>query len=155
MTPAARDALQSMDIFQLLGYAGTDEVEKNQILEEAQNLLIQDLVDTDLVTRLSPEDLSQAKQMLTDELKPMIARQTDLLAWLHEKVADLDQILLDKTAQMKHEVLEEFLNDLKQRYAQEAFASQQLAQAELWFHRENYAEALRILQSVAARTPGV
>ncbi len=153
MTPTAQSALQSLDIFQLLGYTGSDEAEKNQILEEAQALLLQDLLETDLATRLSPEDLARTKQLLGDQSQPVEQRQTNLLSFLHEKLTDLDQLLLTKTAQMKLDVITERLADLKQEFATDAFASQQLAQAELWLHRENYAEAAKIMNVVTARTP--
>lgn len=153
MTDSARTALQPLDIFQILGYTGSDEGQKNQILEEAQNLLLEDLVETDLPSRLSPEDTAKAKQLLTDQSQSLEQRQTQLLGMLHEKVTDLDHLLMDKTAQMKMDVMEERINDLKQQLSSDAFASQQLSQAELWFRRENFAEALRILDAVSTRSP--
>lgn len=155
MTPTAQQSLQPLDIFQLLGYIGTDETEKSQILEEAQSLLLQDLVETDLVSKLSPEDLERAKQILAEEATPLSQRQTELLTFLHDKVNDLDQVLLEKTAQMKWDVMQERLNDMKAEFAQDAYSSQQLSQAELWMHRENFAEAIRIMNMVSARVPRV
>lgn len=153
MTPAAQQALQPLDIFQLLGYTGTDENEQNQILEEAQLLLLQDLVEKDLPSRLSAEDMASVQQLMADESKPMAQRQSDLLTMISGKIDDLDAILLDKTAQMKLDVLQERLADMKQQFAQDAYSSQQLAQAELWLNRGDYLQAVRIMNTTQARVP--
>ena len=147
MTPTAQQTLQRMDIFDILGAQGTNE-EKEAFLEELQDVIWQEVFEKHVSEKLTDDDVKAVEGIIADEAMEDDAKRVKLFEMLRDKVPDLDSILLDRTVQLKADMLQQRLEGMKEFYASNADATGKLSQAEQMWGAEQYQEMVDLLNTL-------
>lgn len=109
--PAAPDeeSLQMQNIFNMLGLAQISDEEKNQFLDELEQLIWNDFVEKDLPLLLTSTEHEEAKKIMADPQKQGDAAKEALLNFLSSLIPDLEDILYQKALELKAEMFAERL----------------------------------------------
>ena len=116
--PATQDdqeELKSQNIFEMLGLTSISDSEKNQFLDELEEMIWDDFVFHDLELLLTSEEYQGARQILDDETKKADEKKEALIVYLEELVPDLDEVLYEKALELKSEMMGERLIKMKEK----------------------------------------
>ncbi len=142
-------AIQNMSIFDMLGVQGTEE-EKEAFLTQVQDVIWQDVVETDLAPLLSDAEIEAVEKMLNDEGKTDEEKRDYLFGLIIDKVPDAESVLLTRTMQLKSDLLSERLEGMKEYFQGKAEAQSKLAQAQTLIEQQKHEEAVAILNALSA-----
>lgn len=142
-------SIQSMSIFDMLGVEGTEE-EKEAFLTQVQDVIWQDVVETDLAPLLSDAELDEVEAFLENEATTDDAKRDYLFGLIIDKVPDAESVLLTRTMQLKSDLLTERLEGMKEFFVNNAAAQSKLSQAEQLLTQHKHDEAVAILNELSA-----
>ncbi len=107
-TPAVdEESLQMQNIFDMLGLDQISDEEKNQFLDELEQLIWNDFVEKDLPLLLTSAEHEEAKKIIADPQKQGDAGKEALLNYLSSLIPDLEDILYQKALELKAEMFSE------------------------------------------------
>jgi hypothetical protein len=116
--PAEVDAesLEAQNIFELLGVSDGTEVEKENFLDELQQVIWEDFVEHDLSLLLTREELGQV-QAIKAKAGQVQQQQEEIVGYIEKLVPDLEEIMLEKALELKRQMVRERIKGLRQYLA--------------------------------------
>lgn len=152
-SPKQVESLSSLNIFFLLGAQNLPQAEQDRYLEELQNVVWDNFISYDIhqFPEVNQQEVANVlakynKANLSTEDK--LAQQEEILLLLEKYLPNLEDIILQKALQLKQQLVQERLLALKEKYADNQQASQQLMQAENLLQQEAWSAAAEILNSL-------
>ncbi len=139
--------LAQLDIFTMLGVTGTED-EKEQFLDELQDLVWQDFVDVDLMDKLEDRDMDEVEGILADDTLSVKDQQEKLVGVLQRIMPDFEDVLLNKALELKEDMLRERIAGLMEYYKDRAAELAKVNQAEDLVNDEKYKEAVDLLNGL-------
>jgi hypothetical protein len=143
------EKLQKMSIFEMLGVEGTEE-EKEAFLSEVQDVIWQDVVENDLAPLLSEAEMDEVDAMLNDESANEDTKRDYLFDLILKKVPNAEEVLLERTMQLKSDLLHERFHGMQQFFANNPEAMQKLEVAHGHIDADEHEEAVALLNELAA-----
>lgn len=143
------DQLQKMSIFEMLGAEGTEE-EKDQFLSQIQDVIWQDVVEKDLAPLLNDDEISQVEAKLSDDTLSNEDKRDYLFDLIMEKVPQAEQVLLDRTMQLKSDLLHERLHGMDHYFANDAAAQTKLQAAHGHLDAQEYDQCVALLNELSS-----
>ena len=143
------EKLQKMSIFEMLGVEGTEE-EKEAFLSEVQDVIWQDVVENDLAPLLSEPEMDEVDAMLNDESASEDTKRDYLFDLILKKVPNAEEVLLERTMQLKSDLLHERFHGMQQFFANNPEAMQKLEVAHGHIDADEHEEAVALLNELAA-----
>lgn len=150
MNPTAQNALQTMDVFTLLGTTGSPE-DREAFLTELQDAIWQEVAEEHLASQLSDQEMDEISRVMDDTSLSVEAKRNKLFEVLGQKVPDIEKILEDKTIQIKEDLLTERLEGMMVYYEEDEDAMRRLEEADDLLLSEKYAEAVAILNDLSKK----
>jgi hypothetical protein len=124
------ETLADQNIFFLLGAEGSSTQEQEQFLDELQQVVWEDFLESDLDLLITSQEKEKADQILQDPNLEEVQKQEQLLEYLDSLIPDLEEIMVDKALQLKKELVLERVASLKESLAQDQAKLQQVNEAE-------------------------
>jgi hypothetical protein len=101
------EALPAQNIFEMLGLSNISDEEKNQFLDELEEMIWNDFIEHDLQLLLTSTEYEEAKKILQATYQSEDARKEALLNYLSSLIPDLEEILYQKALELKAEMFAE------------------------------------------------
>jgi len=101
------EALPAQNIFEMLGLSNISDEEKNQFLDELEEMIWNDFIEHDLQLLLTTTEYEEAKKTLQATYQSEDARKEALLNYLSSLIPDLEEILYQKALELKAEMFAE------------------------------------------------
>lgn len=146
---AFSEKLQKMSIFEMLGVEGSEE-EKEAFLSEVQDVIWQDVVENDLAPLLTEPELDEVEAMLNNEQTPEDTKRDYLFDLILKKVPNAEEVLLERTMQLKSDLLHERLHGMQEFFKDKPEALSELEKAHGLIDGEQHDEAVAVLNQLAA-----
>ena len=143
------EKLQKMSIFEMLGVEGTEE-EKEAFLSEVQDVIWQDVVENDLAPLLSEAEMDEVDTMLNNEGASEDTKRDYLFDLILKKVPNAEEVLLERTMQLKSDLLHERFHGMQQFFANNPEAMQKLEVAHGHIDADEHEQAVALLNELAA-----
>ncbi len=130
------EELKAQNVFDMLGLMSISDADKNQFLDELEDMIWDDFILHDLELLLTSEEYVKARQILDDSAKDEAAKKEALIVYLEGFVPDLDEVLYEKALELKSEMMGERLNKMKEGASEEVLAkikeAEELISQNLW-----------------------
>ncbi|MBD3279853.1 MAG: hypothetical protein GF390_04065 [Candidatus Pacebacteria bacterium] len=143
------ELLEEQNIFELLGVKDGTEAEKEQFLDELQQVIWEDFLENDVDLLVTTQEMNQVNSIQNQVGKTAAEKQTELVSYLAKLVPDLEEIMLEKALELKEEMVFERVKGMKDFYAGQTQKLQQLEQAEQLFRQDQWASGAKILNSLS------
>lgn len=146
--PAQSETLADQNIFFLLGAEDSSNEEQEQFLDELQQVVWEDFLESDLDLLITSQEKERADQILQDSSLEEIQKQEQLLQYLDALIPDLEDIMMDKALQLKRELVLERVASLKESLAQDQTRLSQINEAEQMISQDKwYSAGLKLNQA--------
>jgi len=110
--PEVSQALEDQNIFHLLGIQEATDAEKEEFLDELQQIIWEDFVENDVELLLTQEELVDFKKIADKAELSEEDRQTEMIEFLEKLIPDLEKIMLEKALELKEEMMRERITEL-------------------------------------------
>ncbi len=124
------EKLEDQNIFTLLGIQDGSVQEKEQFLNELQQVIWEDFLEKDLELLISKEEQTKVEQILANQELSQLQQQEQILDYLADLIPDLEEIMLEKALELKQDMVKERVEGLKQFYAGDDQALAKIEQAQ-------------------------
>jgi hypothetical protein len=118
-TDQKSETLQDQNIFHLLGVENATEEEKEAFLDELQQVIWEDFVESDVELLLTEEELVEFKKISQKQGTGDEQLQVEMVQFLEKLIPDLEKIMLEKALELKEEMMRERISQLKSVYKEE------------------------------------
>lgn len=123
-------AIEDQNIFHLLGLEDGKDEEKEAFLDELQQVIWEDFIESDAPMLLTEAENQELSQIVGNQELGDLDRQEQALTFLESKVPDLEEILLEKALELKQEMVLERIAGLKEFHANNSESLDKISQAE-------------------------
>lgn len=143
-------ALEDQNIFELLGVTeGTDE-EREAFLDELQQVIWEDFLESDLKLLVTSEEYAGLEPLLQtggDQSADMDL-QEELVGKLEKLIPDLEEIMLEKALELKADLVRERIAGMKEYYSGNEAALNSLQEAEAKVMEDRWFDAAQTLNQI-------
>lgn len=143
----ASEALETLNIFELLGVSDGSEQEKESFLDELQQVIWEDFLENDLDLLVTAEEKGQVDEILAQDL-PDLEKQEKIITMLEKVIPDLEEIMLEKALELKEDLVRERVASMKDFYQGDQAKLQQVGKAEDLINQGKWLSAAKILNQV-------
>jgi hypothetical protein len=142
-------SLESQNIFDLLGAADGEESEKEAFLDELQQVVWEDFIQTDVQTLLTEAEYAEFSQIVNQQDTPNEEKQEKAIKYLENLLPDLEEILLNKALQLKQDLVWERVAGMKEYFAGQDQQLQAVVQAEALFKQGRWDDGAQLLNTLS------
>lgn len=146
--PAASEALEDQNIFFMLGVTEGTEAEKEQFLDELQQVIWEDFLEYDVKLLITSDEMEEFQHLVADKNPHDLEQQEKIVVFLEKLIPDLEEIMLEKALQLKAEMVQERLAGLREYFAGQEAPLQSLDQAERLMQEEKWYSAAQLMNSL-------
>jgi hypothetical protein len=140
------ESLQDQNIFYLLGVTdGTDE-EKEAFLDELQQVIWEDFIESDVKTLISEEEMTQLRQIMAKGDSQDV--QEEMVVYLEKLIPDLEDIMLEKALELKEEMMWERIAGMREYYSNKPESLTKLNEAEQLIKKDRWHQATEVLNAI-------
>lgn len=141
-------ALEDQNIFTLLGAEdGTDE-QKEEFLDELQQVIWEDFIENDTNLLLTEEEMVELRKILDKEGVEDLQKQEETVVYLEKLIPDLEQIMLEKALELKEDMVRERAAGLRDFYSGDQEKLDRVAAAEKLMDQGKWADAASALNAL-------
>ena len=141
------ESLEEQNVFDLLGVAdGTDE-EREQFLDELQQVIWEDFLESDVELLVTVEEMAQVRS-ITDKNIGDLEKQEELIVYLEKLIPDLEEIMLEKALELKEDMMKERIAGMKEMFAGQEDKLSRIAEAEQLISQNKWNSAAGVLNTV-------
>jgi hypothetical protein len=138
--------LETQNIFDLLGVSDGTQKEKEDFLDELQEVIWEDFVESDIELLLTEEE---GKGFAVIKAKgETLEVQEEMLVFLEKLIPDLEEIMMDKALELKAEMVQERISGMREFHADNQEAITQIEKAEKSIVDDRWAEVSTILNGI-------
>lgn len=99
--PDSSESLEEQNIFELLGVADGSDEEKEEFLDELQQVIWEDFLENDVELLVTLEEKKQVDAILAKTDSNDLEKQEELVVYLEKLIPDLEEIMLEKALELK------------------------------------------------------
>ncbi|CAN5267676.1 hypothetical protein BH10PAT2_BH10PAT2_0970 [soil metagenome] len=143
-------ALESQNIFLMLNIESASEKEKDQFLDELQQIIWEDFLDNDVELLLTEDELVDFKKIQDNDSLNEEERQTAMVDFLENLVPDLEKIMLEKALELKEQMFKERVQQMKLAVEEMPDVIREIEKAEMLIDDQKWLEATKLLNKLAA-----
>jgi len=141
-------ALEDQNIFYLLGVDDGTEDEREEFLDELQQIIWEDFMESYVELLITEEEMTglekvQDKADLKEEEK-----QEEMVVYLEKLVPDLEDIMLEKALELKEDMVRERIAGMKEYFVQKPDKIVQLDKAGSLIDDDKWRDAAELLNSM-------
>ncbi len=139
-------SLASQNIFVLLGVTDSSQEEKENFLDELQQVVWEDFLEHDLELLITQEEKAKVDELLASSTDQTM--QEELVVYLEKLIPDLEEIIYEKALELKADMVEERIAGMKEYYQGNAQATRQINQAEQLIEQNQWRTAAEVLNAI-------
>lgn len=145
---APAQGLEAQNIFVLLGITDGNDEDKEQFLDQLQQVIWEDFLSHDVEMLITSEEMSQLRQIMSKAATNELELQEEIIGFLEPLIPDLEEIMLEKALELKEDMARERVAGLRQYYANQPEKMQQIEQAEAFMVKNQWATAADVLNAI-------
>ncbi len=142
------ETLEEQNIFEMLGVTDGSEEEREAFLDELQQVIWEDFLETDVPLLITQEEVTQLTAIKSQNYASEAEGQEALLIFLEKLIPDLEEIMLEKALELKEDMFRERLTGMKEFFTSDPNALKTIAEAEALLASEQWHSAARLLNSL-------
>lgn len=146
--PSQSQTLEDQNIFELLGVQDVSDDEKEQFLDELQQVIWEDFLENDVNLLITESEKTELNAISAKTYQSDLDKQEAIVVYLEKLIPDLEEIMLEKALELKQDMVEERVASLKELYAGQADKLQVIAQAESQMSNDQWRDAATTLNSL-------
>lgn len=144
------ETLDDQNIFYMLDADdGTDE-QKNQFLDELQQVIWEDFLENDTKLLLTSDELTQLQDLTGGDYSKPILEQEAAVEFLEKLIPDLEDLMLEKALQLKGDLFRERISSLRELYADNPTQLATVEQANALMDQDKWYSAAQTLNALSA-----
>ncbi|MEA2056275.1 MAG: hypothetical protein U9O78_00960 [Patescibacteria group bacterium] len=145
------EKLEEQNIFTLLGVEGGDQEEKEQFLDELQQVIWEDFLENDLPLLVTTAEKKDIDQILDDKDLNDLDKQDKIIQYLDKLIPDLEEIMLEKALELKEELVLERVAAMKKFYAGDQTKQNKISQAQELYNQNKWASGTKLLNQISSK----
>ena len=142
------EALEDQNIFHLLGIMEAADKEKEEFLDELQQVIWEDFLENDVELLLTAEELSEFKKISGKVMSDEAQHQAEMVEYLEKLIPDLEKIMLEKALELKEEMTRERVKELKEIFAQDQDKLAKVTEAQKLMDNQQWRAAADVLNTL-------
>lgn len=144
----ASEALESQNIFELLGVKDGSDEEKEAFLDELQQVIWEDFLENDVALLITEDEHQALQKIMLDEALDDSGRQEQMIVYLEKLIPDLEQIMMEKALELKEDMVSERLSGMREYYVGQAAPLQAIEDAQALIADGKWRSAANVLNAV-------
>lgn len=143
-------SIEDQNIFHLLGVTdGTDE-QREEFLDELQQVIWEDFLENDLQLLVTTDEYTELQPLLQKNQGGDVdfTQQEELVERLEKLIPDLEEIMLEKALELKADLVRERIAGLKEYFASDQQALNEVNRAERMIMEDKWFDAAEVLNKV-------
>lgn len=142
------ESLDDQNIFYMLDAEDGSEEQKNQFLDELQQIIWEDFLENDTKLLLTTDESTQLSQLVGNDFTKPLIEQDQAIDFLERLIPDLEDLMLEKALQLKGELFRERIASLKELYVDEPARLEIVERAELFTDQDKWFSAAKTLNEM-------
>jgi hypothetical protein len=141
-------SLEDQNIFFLLGITDGSEQEREEFLDELQQVIWEDFLGKDVELLVTSEELKAVEAIRAQEDLESVAKQEKIIEYLEKLIPDLEEIMLEKALELKADMMHERLAGMREFFADKPDTLIQIDAAEKMIAEEQWRSAAELLNGL-------
>lgn len=142
------EKLEDQNIFYMLGVTDGTEEQKNQFLDELQQVIWEDFLDEDVKLLLTQEEQVELDKLKVAKPDAKLEEQEEVIVYLEKLIPDLEDILLEKALELKADLMKERVAGMRELYKDKPEHLTKIDEAERMMGEEKWLSAAQVLNSI-------
>jgi len=139
------EKLEDQNIFYLLGVDSSTAEQKEQFLDELQQVIWEDFVDHDVELLLTEKEYAELKTKYQLDGKKPLTEQEEVIAYLENLIPDLENLMLEKAIRLKADLVKERIMGLREKLVGQEAKLTELGKVEGLIAQEKWLTAAKAL----------
>ena len=140
------ESLQDQNIFYLLGVDDSSDEEKEAFLDELQQVIWEDFIESDAKLLISEEELVKLRQIMAQGDSQDV--QDEMVVYLEKLIPDLEEVMLEKALELKEEMVLERINGLREYYLSKPESLAKVDEAKQLVEKDKWHQAAQVLNAI-------
>ncbi|MBT3249485.1 MAG: hypothetical protein HN846_01980 [Candidatus Pacebacteria bacterium] len=140
------ESLQDQNIFYLLGVDNSDDNEKEAFLDELQQVIWEDFIETDVKMLVSDEEMTKLRQMMSKGDNQDV--QEEMVVYLEKLIPDLEEIMLEKALELKEDMFWERVSGMREYHIGKSEFLTKIDEADRLAKEDKWHQAAELLNSM-------
>lgn len=145
---ADSEALEDQNIFHLLGIDDGSQEQKDQFLNELQQVIWEDFLDHDVELLLTDAEYKELKEKYQLDQKKPLAEQEEVIVYLEKLIPDLENLMLEKAIKLKADLVKERIASLREKFATDSQKLAELDRADGLLAQDKWLSVAQTLNSL-------
>jgi len=145
---ATSQSLEDQNIFFLLGVEKISDQEKEDFLDELQQVIWEDFLENDVSLLVTENELTELKQIMAKSYETDLDKQEAIVVYLEKLIPDLEEVMLEKALDLKQEMFDERLISMREVFAQDQSQLETIEKAADMIRDEKWREAAEVLNDL-------
>lgn len=145
-TENSAGAIKDQNIFTLLGVEDSSDEEKEAFLDELQQVIWEDFIETDVKMLITEDEMTKLHQLMEKGDSQEV--QEEMIDYLEKLIPDLEEIMLEKALELKEDMVRERMAGMREYYSDKPESLQQINVAEKLADQDKWDEAAQTLNSI-------
>lgn len=143
------EKLADQNVFFLLGVDDGTPEQKEQFLDELQQVIWEDFLENDLELLITTGEMDRVNHILDDDGLSDLQKQEEIINYIEELIPDLEEIMLEKALELKEDMAKERVNGMREYYADSEESLTLINQAEQAFRQGKWRSGAEFLNQAA------
>ncbi|MFZ1721008.1 MAG: hypothetical protein WAU07_00730 [Microgenomates group bacterium] len=148
MDSSSSEELQDQNIFDLLGVKDGSPEQREQFLDELQQVIWEDFLENDARLLLTEDEMSQLKVILEKSTDNSLEQQEEVVVFLEKLIPDLEDIMLEKALDLKADLFKERIIGTREYIAADPSKLHIVDQAEQQMQQNKWHTASKTLDTI-------
>lgn len=142
------EKLEDQNVFYLLGIDSSSPEQKEQFLDELQQVIWEDFVENDVELLLTEKEFQELKTTYQLDSKKPLAEQEAVISYLEKLIPDLENLMLEKAIKLKADLVKERVAGFREKLVDQSAKLAELDQADKLIAQEKWLSAAKILNQL-------
>lgn len=143
------EELADQNIFEMLGVTTGTPEQREQFLDELQQVIWEDFIEHDTKLLLTDAEQAELDKIMQAAPDKSLEQQEQVVVYLEKLIPDLEDIMLEKALQLKEEMARERLNALRELHRNDADKMVTVERAEQLMSQQQWRSASESLNSLS------
>lgn len=146
--PASNQTLEAQNVFFLLGVDESQAEQKEAFLDELQQVIWEDFLESDVKLLITQDEFAQLEQIMAKTGLSEEDRQEEMVIFLEKLIPDLEEIMLEKAIELKGDMFRERIMGLREYFVGQSEKLDQLTKAEDLVSQEMWYDAAVVVNGL-------
>lgn len=145
----ASESLADQNIFVLLGVNDGTTEQREEFLDELQQVIWEDFLEFDAKLLITKEEYQELQEILSQQESGSLEQQEAVVVYLEKLVPELEAIMMEKALELKADLVRERIAGMKEFYAGNAEGMQKLQRADELIMQERWRSCAELLNTIS------